>query len=145
MKYSCSITVDLQRDHMVSLLENTDNMVHWQEGFVSFEHASGEKGTPGSTAKIVYKMGNRDLVMTETVVVHNPPEEFSATYEADKVWNLVENKFTDQGDKTLCVVDSEFKCGGFLRIMAFFMPGMFKKQTMKFMTDFKNWAETQSA
>ena len=55
-------------------------------------------------------MGRREVEIIETITVHNYPEEFSATYEADKVWNLIENRFFDVGEcKTRWILDGEFK------------------------------------
>lgn len=142
MKYSCTVTIDKPRDHVIALFDNTDNMSKWQDGLVSFTHVSGEFGQVGSTYAIVYKMGKRVVEMVETLVERSLPDRFAATYEAPGVWNLVENTFTELGDEqTQWVVDTEFKCSGFIMIMSWIMPGMFKKQTMKMMTAFKDFAE----
>ena len=144
MKYSCDITIDLPRARVIELFDNADNMSKWQEGLQSFEPLEGEPGTKGATSKIHYKMGKRDIRMVETIVTSNFPDEFSATYETQGVWNIVENHFseTDAGG-TQWHIDTEFRCSGFLKIMAFLMPGMFRKQTQKMMSDFKSFAEKQ--
>ena len=142
MKYSCEITINLPRDRVIELFDNPDNMSEWQEGLQSFEPFEGEPGTPGAKSRIHYKMGKRDIKMVETIVTRDLPNEFSATYETDGVWNIVENHFSETPDgKTEWHIDTEFKCSGFLKILAFVMPGMFKKQTQKMMSDFKNFAE----
>jgi len=43
--------------------------------------------------------------------------------------------------KTVWHFDSEFKCGGMLRLMATIMPSMFKKQSEKDMQNFKKFCE----
>jgi hypothetical protein len=88
-------------------------------------------------------MGKRDFEMTETITIHRPPGEFSATYEAQGVSNLISNRFTETAeDKTRWVLDSEFKFSSLLmKLMALFFPGMFRKQTLAFMQRFKTFAE----
>ena len=87
-------------------------------------------------------MGRREVAIVETITVCNPPEEFAATYEADGVWNLVENRFIDVSERrTKWMLGSEFRCSGVARLMALVIPSMFKKQTFTFMKRFKEFAE----
>ena len=143
MKYNCSIEIERPRDEIIPLFEDTDRMGEWQEGLVSFEFTSGTPGAAGSTARILYKMGKREIEMIETMESYDLPESMVAIYEADKVWNRNENRFIDLGDKTRWDMNCEFKCSGFMTILAMLMPGMFRKQTMKMMTSFKAFAESQ--
>ena len=144
MKYSCDLTLNLPRNRVIALMDNSENLFKWQESLVSFEHASGEPGHVGAVSNMRHTMGKRTIDMTETITARNLPDEFSAVYEADGVWNRIENFFTENEDgSTHWHLISEFRCKGFMRIMAFLFPGMFKKQTVKFMNDFKNFAEAQ--
>ncbi len=145
MKYTCETTINLPRNRVAELYNDPDNLPKWQPGLRSFDLISGEYATEGSKSKIVYQMGKRELEMIETLEVYNLPEEFTALYETKGVWNRNQNRFIDLGDSTEWVMDCEFRCDGFLKIMAFLMPGMFKKQTNKMMADFKAFAEAQGA
>lgn len=142
MKYTLDIEIDLPRAKVVELFDNPDNLKKWQPDLVSFEHLSGDPGQVGAKSKLLHKMGKREVEMIETVTSRNLPDEFSGTYEAKGVWNLVENRFVEVDEnKTKWILDTEFKCSGFMRIMALLMPGMFKKQSFKFMQQFKEFAE----
>jgi hypothetical protein len=143
MKYSFELTLDLPRDRVAELFDNMDNLKHWQPELVSWEHMDGHPGEPGSRTKLVYQMGKKEVEMIETIVKRNMPEEFSATYEATGVWNAVENYFIEVDENTTSwVFGTEFKFTGFLmRMMAMLMPGMFKKQSYKYMVQFKEFAE----
>jgi carbon monoxide dehydrogenase subunit G len=142
MKYSCEITIDKPRDQVIALFDNPDNMVKWQEGFVSFTHRSGEPGQPGAVSDLVYQMGKRRVEMVETVVARDLPDRFCGTYEAKGVWNSVDNHFAEQpGGRTHWRLETEFRLKGFMAIIGLLMPGMFRKQSMKFMKDFKAFAE----
>ncbi|MEM7034592.1 MAG: SRPBCC family protein [Chloroflexota bacterium] len=146
MKYTVEIEIDLPRENVVALFDDPDNLKKWQPDLVVFEHQSGELGQPGAKSRIVHQMGKREVEMIETIVTRNLPDEFSGTYEAKGVWNKVENRFYELGEnKTKWTLDSEFQCTGFMRVMAFLVPGMFKKQTAAFMKQFKDFAEKTGA
>ena len=144
MKYEVDVEINLPRDKVVELFDNSDNMKYWQPGLVSFEHLSGEPGQVGAKSNLHYKMGKREVKMIETITVNDLPLEFSGTYEAKGVWNHVQNYFIEkEDDKTIWKSVNEFKCSGFLRLMIFFMPGMFKKETCKYLVNFKKFAESK--
>lgn len=143
MKYEVEVDINLSRDTVIRLFDNSDNMKYWQPELVSFEHLSGKPGEVGAKSKLYYKMGKREIEMIETITCRNLPDEFSGTYEAKGVWNHVQNYFIEKGeDKTVWRSVNEFKCSGFLKVMIFFMPGMFKKETCKYLINFKEFAES---
>jgi len=142
MKYLTEVTINLPREKVVELFDNPENMSKWQPGFVSMEPISGDQGQAGAKSKLVYKMGKRTIEMVETILKRDLPDEFSATYEAKGVWNQVNNYFIPiDENKTNWKLESTFECTGFMKLMTTFMPGMFKKQTLKDMLSFKKFAE----
>ena len=142
MKYSCEIEINQPVEKVIELFDNSDNMGKWMEGLQSFEHLSGEPGQVGSKSRLRFKMGKREMEMIETITVRNLPDEFSGTYEANGAFNIVKNKFFPlPGGRTLYVNELEFQFKGFMKVIGFLMPGMFKKQSMKYLTAFKNFAE----
>ncbi len=143
MHYSVTVEIDLPRDRVIELFDNPDNMPHWQPSLLSFKHLSGEAGQVGATSELQYQMGKREVVMIETITERNLPDTFAGTYETKGVWNQVSNHFVEQEGKTLWTLNTVFKCTGMLRIMAWLMPGMFKKQTTADMLRFKAFAESQ--
>lgn len=148
MRFQLETEIDLPRERVVELFLDPQNLKRWQPELVSFEQISG--GDPrevGAKNRQIHRMGRRDTELIETVTVHNSPDEFSATYEADGIWNLVENRFFDVGPrKTKWVLDFEFECTGIvIKLMTMFLPGMFKRQTFKFMERFKAFAESQAS
>ena len=89
-----------------------------------------------------YKMGKREMNLVETIIKRNLPDELHMTYDTKGVHNIQKNHFKEEGDKTRWVSESEFQFSGFgMKLMAFFMPGAFKKQSLKYMQDFKAFAE----
>ena len=142
MKYTNEITIPLPLHRTIELFDNADNMKYWQKGLTSFEPISGEPGKPGSKTKLIYKMGKRTVEMIETITANNLPESMDSTYEANGVFNIQKNSFKEEEDSTRWISESEFKFSGFMKIMAFFWGSKaFSKQSMKYMQDFKSFAE----
>ena len=146
MKYQLEIDINLPREKMIELFDNPDNMKHWQPGFQSFEHLSGSPGEVGARYKIIYQMGRRTIEMVETITVRSLPEEFAGTYETRGVWNEVRNLFYEKDAfTTRWVTVNEFRVSGFaMKMMVFLMPGAFKKQSYKYMENFKAFAESKA-
>lgn len=141
MKYTVDITIDLPREKFIELFDDFENLKHWQEGLQSIEHLSGTPGEPGAKTKLVYQMGKRQIEMVETITERNMPEAFHGIYDAKGVHNIMRNYFTEKDGKTHWVQESEFQFSGFMKLIGFFMKGAFPKQSLKYMQDFKNWAE----
>jgi hypothetical protein len=144
MKYKIELDIALPRKRVVELFDNPENLKKWQKGLISFETVSGTAGEEGAKSLLKYKMGKREVEMTETIVKRNIPDEFSGIYEAKNVWNEVKNYFKEEGtDNTLWELETEFRFKGFMKVMATIMPGAFKKQSLKSMNDFKEFAEKE--
>ena len=144
MKYSNEVIINLPLDKVIELFDSEENLFKWQPELISFEHFSGDKGEVGAKSKLHYKMGKREVEMVETITVKNLPKEFSGTYEAKGVWNEVKNYFEAIDENTTrWHSDCDFEFSGFMKIMAFFMPGAFKKQSQKYLDQFKTFAESQ--
>lgn len=142
MKYSSEIEINLPVSKVVELFDNPENLKYWQPGLKSFEPISGTPGQPGAKSKLVFQMGSREIVMIETITVRNLPQEFSGTYEAPGVFNIVKNYFVSiDDDTTKYISEQEFQFKGMMKIMGWLMPGMFKKQSLDFLQKFKSFAE----
>jgi uncharacterized membrane protein len=145
MKYTTEIEINQPVDKVISLFDNQDNMMKWMKGLQSFENLSETPGEVGAKMKMVFKMGKHDIEMIETIKSKNLPSDMSMEYDAKGVWNAVRNSFVPISEnKTLYKAEHEFKFQGFMKIMAFVMPGAFKKQSRKYLEDFKIFAESQN-
>ncbi|MEO9967761.1 MAG: SRPBCC family protein [Reichenbachiella sp.] len=143
MKYTVDITINLPRAKVIELFDNPDNMKAWQPDLVSFEPVSGTLGQPGAKSILHYKMGKRDVVMTETVTKNNLPDEMAGTYETKGVYNEISNRFEAiNQNQTKWTSENEFKFSGFMILIGFFMKSAFPKQTLQFMNQFKTFAES---
>ena len=142
MKYSHEIIINLPRQKVLDIFDNQENLAKWQKGLVSFTNVSGEAGEVGAVSKLKYKMGKRDIEMVETIIKKDLPKEFHFKFEAKGVWNEVKNFFEENdSESTKWISDNDFRGKGMIRLMMFLMPGAFKKQSLQYMKDFKNFAE----
>lgn len=143
MKYTCEILIDLPREKVIELFDNPDNLGKWQPELQSFEHISGEPGEVGAKSRLLYKMGKRNVEMIETIHVRDLPDQFDGSYEANGVYNIVKNRFEVVDENTTrWITEQEFQFRGMMKLMAWLMPGMFKKQSMLYLRRFKEFAES---
>jgi hypothetical protein len=142
MKYTVSIDLELPRDEVVELFDDSQNMPKWQEGLQSFEPLEGTPGQPGARSKLVYQMGKRRIEMIETITERDLPEVFSGTYDAKGVHNVVRNRFVELSpQRTRWESENEFVFQGTMKIVGFLFKGSFPKQSLKYLQDFKAFAE----
>jgi carbon monoxide dehydrogenase subunit G len=142
MKYTTEIQIDLPVEEVTALFDNPDNLKYWQPGLQSFEPISGTPGQPGAKSRLKFKMRRRVIEMIETVTVRNLPVEFSGTYEAKGVLNMVTNRFVPIAEnKTRYITEQEFQFSGIMKIIGVLMPGAFRKQSQQYMQYFKEFAE----
>ena len=142
MKYSCEIEINLPREKVNSLFDNPDNIYKWMHGLQSAKLISGNAGEAGAKTEMFFKTSKREITMVETITIKNLPDEFTATYEAKGVFNIVKNIFEVIDENTTkYITEQEFQFKGFMNLVAFLMPGVFKKESMKYLNDFKKFAE----
>ena len=143
MTYTISIIIEQQLHYVIDKFDSRDNLKHWHKGLLNAEHLSGTPGRLGSKMKLDYHLDGRHMQLIETITKRNFPHEFHATYTTKGMHNLQENSFeaTTEGF-TKWSSQNEFRATSFfMHLMLFAMPGAFKKQSMAFMTNFKNFVE----
>ncbi len=143
MLYTTEIIVEVPLETFIKKMDNPENMKHWQRGLTSFEHISGIPGEFGAKMKLNFKIGKRKMELIETITKRNMPYELHASYSAKGVNNIQKNYFEETPDgHTKWVSKSEFIPLGFtMKLLTAFMKGAFKKQSLQYMKDFKNFAE----
>lgn len=83
--------------------------------------------------------------MIETILTNDLPHEFSGTYDVANVHNIVIARFSPvSANSTLYQSVQEFQFKGLMKIIGLLFPRAFKKQSMKYLMDFKKFAESQS-
>jgi carbon monoxide dehydrogenase subunit G len=144
MKYVVDIKIQKPIEQVIRLFEDSEKMKEWMKGLQSFEHLSGTPKEKGAKSKLVFLMGKRKVEMVETIIKYNLPEELSVSYEAKGVYNIVTNRFSVIDENTtLYITEQEFEMKGFMKLMLWLMPGAFKKQSVKYLLDFKAFVEKE--
>lgn len=143
MNYSIEILINLPRVEVLKKLTNVDNFKHWQSDFVSAEYLSGEIGEFGAKMKLQYNFGRRTMVMIETITKQDLPFEIHYSYSASGMYNVQQNMFKENTrGETIWISKNEFVPTSFkMRLFLWLMPKTFKNQSLKYMNDFKNFAE----
>lgn len=142
MKYTLSTIIDKPIDEIVSLFNKQENLYKWMEGLESIDLFEGASGKKGAKSRMHFKYGKREMDVLETILENNLPKTMITTYDAKGVSNIIFTSMESvEGNKTKYISTQEFKMHGFMKIVVFLAPRMFKKQTNKMLINFKNFAE----
>lgn len=144
MEFTQEITVALPRARFIELFDDPANLTQWQEGLISFEAISGTPGEAGAKSKLTFQRGKGTMEMVETITRRDLPERFDGTYDAKGVHNICRNEFHEAGpDATRWVAHNVFELAGPMKLVGLLFGSMFRKQSLKMMTAFKEYAEAQ--
>lgn len=144
MRYECTVDINVPIDKVVSLWSDESQFHNWQDGFQSIELLEGQLGAVGSKSKILLKQGKREMELIETIISNDLPEVKKGLYEHIHMTNTQTTRFEKVDlDVTRYISEVEYtKFNGFMpRMMAKLFPGMFRKQSQKWMDQFKVFAE----
>ena len=146
MKYTCTITIKAPINKVIALWADEQHFDKWQDGFQFIERLQGEEGSVGATSKIVLEQGKRKMELIETIITNNLPTEKKAQYEHIHMTNTQSSRF-EVMDKNTTRYTSEVEYTQFNglmpKLMAKLFPEMFRKQSQKWMDQFKVFCENQ--
>jgi hypothetical protein len=143
MKYTCSIEINLSLRRTAELWNDDTHFSKWQDDFQSIELISGKKNTVGAKSKILFN-GKQKMELIETVLISDLPKEKKAMYEHIHMSNTQHTEFTViNPNTTLFTSTVEYTQFNklMIRIFAKLFPKVFKKQSERWMSQFKTFAE----
>lgn len=144
MRYNLFIDIERPREEVFKKFDDPENLSKWQPGLLEMTLIKGKPGEIGSKHKMLYHMGHRKVEMIETLEARDAPKRLCGTYEADGVWNRVDNLFEEIDDhSTRWISEVEFRFRGWTKLMGWLMPGAFKKQSYQYMKNFKEFIEKE--
>ena len=144
MRYSLSNTINKPLEEVVSKFKDPNGVKHWMEGLQRIEHISGTPGEVDAKSDFYFLHKNKEMKISETILEQNLPNQIKFAYQSPMGYNEVEMLFEKQSDNSVKQINnSYFEMKGFMKIAGFFMKGMFKKQSLKFLTAFKDYAESE--
>jgi len=142
MKYTLSNTISKPLEEVIEKFKDPEGVKHWMEGLQKIEHLSGTPGEVGAKSDFYFLHKNKEMKISETVLEQNLPNQIKFGYQSPKGYNEVEMLFEKLSDNSVKQTNnSYFELKGFMKVMSFLMKGMFKKQSLKYMTAFKNYVE----
>ncbi len=146
MKYEGAININQPREKVTELFLDANHLKEYQDGFIKKELIKGNAGENGSISKMYYEYGNRDMILTETVINNNLPDSFEAQYHHKHMDNTMKCTFTEVApNNTQYKYEFEYTRINWLlpKLMAILFPGMYRKQGEKWMRQFKEFVEKQ--
>ena len=142
MHYTVEIEIDLPRERVFELLTDPAVRSKWQRGLQQVELLEGEVGEVGARSRLVFTNGKRKMEMQEVLTELVPPERAVWTFDAKGVHNVVKSNLVEVSpDTTRLVNENEFVFSGFMKVIGFLAKKAFPRQSLKYMQDFKAFAE----
>jgi len=146
MRYTVSTIVNKPIEEVVDVIKDPNQAKFWMEGLQRIEQISGEPGEVGSTSELEFLMGKRHVEMIETVISNTLPDEITLEYDSGKsVHNVVRCVFEEiDATTTKYTTHNLFEFSGIgMKLMGMIFPGMFKKQSQKYLDSFKSYVESK--
>lgn len=144
MRYSFDIKIEKPLDVVIEKFKDEEGLKHWLYGFQKVEHISGIPGTKGAVSDFYFLHKKREMKMGETILEENLPKSIKFGYQSPMGYNEVETVFKPINESNLKLTSNNyFKLEGMMKVFGWLMPGMFKKQSLKYMTNFKAYCESK--
>lgn len=148
MKFEGSITINKPLHVVARYFADPTYLGEYQEGFLRKENLSGSPGETGAISKMYYKMGKREMVLTETIQYNDLPHKFKAFYHHKHMDNTMTCTFTAlDPNKTKYETEVHYtRIAWFLpKLFSLLFPGMmYKKPAERWMKNFKEFVEKQN-
>jgi len=142
MKYTVSNTINKPLEEVIEKFKDPEGVKHWMEGLQKIEHLSGTPGEVGAKSDFYFLHKKKEMKISETILEQNFPNQIKFAYQSPMGYNEVEMQFEKITDNSVKQINnSYFELKGIMKIMSFMLKGMFKKQSLKFMTAFKDYVE----
>ena len=144
MKYTCTTEVPLNRKDCIKLWLDESQYDKWQEGFQYKKWTKGSPNQKNSTSNILIIQGNRKIELEEFITESNLPSYLEGRYTHIHMTNTQKVSFEIiSPEKTLVRTEVEYtEFKSFIaKVMAILFPRLFKKQSQKWLDQFKLLAE----
>ena len=143
MKYTVSNNIDRPLEKVIAKFKENKGNKNWMEGLQRIERISGNPHEVGAKSDFHFLYKNKEMKISETILEQNFPHQIKFAFQSPMGYNEVEMLFEKVSENsTKQTNNSYFELKGFMKLFGFLMKGMFKKQSMKYLTEFKKYAES---
>ena len=144
MKFRAEVEIEKSIDTLVALIQDPECTLQWLEGLRSVEHISGEFRQPGAKSKVVFDSAAGRMLITETVLSNDLPNEYRIRYDGQGYVSYSNYSFEElDKNKTKFTMSQEIELKGALRLAQGLVRGKVKRQLQKSAESFKRFAENQ--
>tara|TARA_B100000963_G_scaffold277816_1_gene246205 strand:+ start:3650 stop:4177 length:528 start_codon:yes stop_codon:yes gene_type:complete len=143
IKFEEEIVINANIDTIAIILNNPSKIDNYMPGVEKYSLKKGDLGRKGAVAEIKINSEGNDILLKETIIYNNLPNEIKISYEADGVYNVVNYSLEVlTNNKVRLNYIQEFKFNGYMKFVGFFMKSALKSQSRVFLNNFKNYIET---
>lgn len=144
MKFSSTVDIEKPVDELVKLIQDPDCTMKWLEGLRSVEHISGDFRQPGAKSKVVLDSAAGRMVITETVLSNDLPDEYRIRYDGQGYVSFSNYSFEVLSPTlTRFTMSQEIELKGALKLVQGIVRGKVMKQLQVSAESFKRFAENQ--
>lgn len=142
MKYSVSITINKDLQHVLDEFQNKEAAFKWIDGLKEMNLIEGEENKEGSKYEMLFESKGKTQKMIETLMNINLPDSITTRYQLGKVDNICVNKFEKERNTTIYTMDTSFAFPFPQNIFMALLKPVFKMETKKGMNAFKSYIES---
>ena len=144
MKFRSEVDIDKPINQLVEIIQDPECTIKWLDGLRSVKHVSGEYRQPGSKSKVVFDSPAGRLLITETIISNELPEEFIIRYVGSGYISYSNYQFEKLSDaSTRFVINQDVELKGALKLASGLLKGTMDRQLKKSTASFKRFAENQ--
>jgi hypothetical protein len=142
MKYTISNTINKPINVVATKFMEPNGALQWMEGLQKIERLSDKPYEVGAKSRFHSLHKKKKFVIDETILEQNMPNQIKFAFNSPMGYNEVEMVFEQLNDNSTKQINhSYFQLKGIMKLLGPLMKGMFKKQSMKYLNAFKEFAE----
>ena len=143
IKFEEEIVINANIDSIALILNNPSKIDNYMPGVEKYSLKKGDLGRKGAVAEIKINSEGNDILLKETIIHNNLPNEIKISYKADGVYNIVTHRLEELSNNKIRLINiQEFEFNGYMKFVSFFMESALRNQSRVYLDNFKNYVET---
>jgi hypothetical protein len=142
MKYTTTVVINKTLKEVYSALDDREAAFKWIDGLVAFDLVEGKLGEVHSKYQMKFQNQKGKFSSMTEQITRKTSSSITTLYETKGVWNECINQLIEDKDITTYNMHTTFKFGTVTSLFMWLFKSVFKKETMKSLTQFKNYCES---